>query len=139
MPKASKTPADDRRKAGVDALKKHEPTKDTILFSEEVKVGRLRFFKDTVARFEDPAMASYFDVCFNGTEFTDKEPAVVIGTDEINFDPNAPGETVDPHTVIGSGRHGIEQGTTVHQHLTGQPPGSDGTLEPHDADADTEA
>jgi hypothetical protein len=120
------------------ALAKHAGRKDTIEFGEEVRHGRLRFFKGTVVRFEDPAAAAFFDVAFNCTEFTDAEPVVTIGSDELNFDPEAPGETIDPHTIIGRGREGIEPGTTVVGHLNGEGATTDGTLQAHDSTAGAE-
>jgi hypothetical protein len=117
------------------ALAAHAGRKDTIKFTEEVRHGALRFFKGTVARFEEPAAAAYFDVAFNCTEFTDAEPNVTITKDELNLDPEAPGETIDPQTIIGRGREGIEPGTTVAGHLLGEGPAGDGTLEAHDSTA----
>jgi hypothetical protein len=134
-PASSKASSPAPHKVGHAALSKHAGTKDTIEFKEEIRVGTLRFFKFVVAKFEDPAMAAYFDVAFNGTEFTTSKPNVTIGADEINFDPDAPGQTVDPHTVIGRGRAGIEPGTTIYQHLTGKPGTGNAALEPHDSAA----
>jgi hypothetical protein len=126
-------------KFGQSVLAKHAGSKDMIEFTEEIRVGTFRFYKGVVAKFEDPAMAAYFDVCFNGTEFTTKEPNVTIGADEINFDPDAEGQTVDPHTVIGRGREGVEAGTTVVEHLTGRPGSGRAALEPHDSVAGSSA
>lgn len=122
-------------KFGQSVLAKHASSKDTILFNEEIRVGTFRFYEGMVVKFEDPAMAAYMDVCFNGTEFTTKKPNVTIGADELNFDPAAEGETVDPHTVIGTGREGVMPGTTAIEHLTGKPGAGRVALEPHDSGA----
>lgn len=124
---------------GRAALAKHAGNQDTIEFTGEARVGTLRFFEGTVAKFEDPAMAAYFDVSFNATEFTTKKPNVTITVDEINFDPEAPGQTVDPHTVVGRGREGVEAGATVYEHLTGKPGSGRAALEPHDSGAGSSA
>lgn len=117
-------------------LAAHADGRDTLKFSETILHGRIRFEAGSVVRFTDPAAAAYFDVAFNGTEFTDEGPTRrrTITNEEINFDPDDPSgnETIDPHTKIGDGREGVKAGTTVHQALTGEGPTADGALEPHD-------
>ena len=124
------------------ALESHAKKRDTIAFSEPVLHGRLRFGKGEVVRFHDPAVAAYFDIAFNGTELTDKEPTREIGPDLIDLDPdNEHTETVDPHTRIGNGRDGVGAGTTVHQVATGNPMAShgDAPLGVHDVNGASEA
>lgn len=136
---AAKAKAPEPHKVGQAVLAEHAGSKDTIEFTEEVRVGTFRFYQGLVVKFEDPAMAAYFDVSFNGTEFSDKKPNVTIGADEINFDPKAEGQTVDPHTIIGRGREGIEAGTSIYEHLTGKPGSGRVALEPHDSSAGASA
>jgi hypothetical protein len=117
------------------ALTEHADGRDTLEFSEPILHGRLRFGKGEVVKFEDPAAAAYFDVAFNGTNFTDKEPTRVVTDEEMNFDPDDPreNETIDPHTVIARGREGVEAGVTIHGHLTGETGPGEAPLEPHEA------
>lgn len=126
--------------AGQAVLARHAGKKDTIEFAETVLHGKMAFRQGEVVRFEDPSVAAYFDIAFNGTEFSTKEPTRTVGEDEINFDPEDPrqNETIDPLTRI-TGRAGIESGTTVHQHLSGGVGSGGKALEPHDADSGSEA
>lgn len=100
-------------------LADHAGAQDTIEFTAEVRSHGIRFFPGTVAKFEVPEVAAYFDVAFNCAAFTTKKANVTITADEINMDPDAPGATIDPDTVIGRGREGIEAGTSVAGHLNG--------------------
>lgn len=95
-----------------DRLEAHAAGRDTIAFSEPVLHGKLRFGKGEVVKFPDPRSAAYFDIAFNGTDFSDKKPTRELTAGEINFDPDADGETIDPQTVI-KGREGVADGTTV--------------------------
>lgn len=109
--------------AAITPLTSHAKKRDTIEFSEVILHDRLRFGKGEVVRFtgeHGAAAAAYFDVAFNGTEFSDKEPTREIGDDELNFDPKAPGATIDPNTVI-KGREGVTDGTSVLQVASGNP------------------
>jgi hypothetical protein len=124
-------------------LEKHAGSRDTILFTEEVKHGRLRFHKGMVVKFPSPALAAYFDVAFNGTELTDKKPTWELAEDELQLkteegqehDMETP-DVVDLDTVIGLGREGVTPGTTVFGHLNGDGPISSAELQPADADAE---
>ena len=118
-----KSQADDLREAAAG---------DTLEFSETILHGKLRFGKTEVVQFEDPAAAAYFDVAFNGTEYSDKEPTRVVTNEELNFDPDADGDTIDANTIIGIGREGVDPGTTVHQVITGEAGGGDATLKVDD-------
>lgn len=95
-----------------DRLEAHAAGRDTIAFSEPILHGKLRFGKGEVVKFPDPRVAAYFDIAFNGTDFSEKKPTRELTADEINFDPEADGETIDPQTVI-RGREGVADGTTV--------------------------
>lgn len=109
--------------SAVDALASHAGERDTLRFSEVILHGPFRFAKGEVVRFSDPAAAAFFDVAFNGTEFTTDEPDRVLTDEEINFDPDDPrgNATIDPHTRI-VGRDGVKDGSTVHQVVTGDAP-----------------
>ncbi len=112
--------ADRNKSTKLEALRSRAGRKDTIEFTETILHGRLRFDQGLIAKFEDPAAAAYFDVAFNGTQFTDKKPTRILSNAEINFDPDAGGETIDVDTVIGTGREGITPGTTVSQAVKGE-------------------
>jgi hypothetical protein len=117
-------------------LADHADSRDTIVFAEKILHGRIAFHKGEVVKFEDPAAAAYFDIAFNGTEFTDKKPTRTVTDEELNFEPDDPrgNETIDPHTVIGPGRLNVTPGTTVHQVASGNPDAGSGSapLEAHD-------
>jgi len=126
--------------AGHALLAKKDPKKDTIEFTEKVLHGRLAFHKGEVVKFEDPAAATYFDLAFNGTEYSDKEPTRELTNAEINFDPEDPSgnETIDPDTIIGVGREGVAPGTSVAQVADGNPMASHGDAPPKLAVRDVE-
>lgn len=128
-------------KSAPKALHDHAAGRDTLRFSELVLQGKLRFDKGMVVRFEDPAVAAYLDIAFNGTDFTDDEPTRTVGNDEINFDPDDPSgnDTIDPQTVIGNGRGGVTAGATVHKVAAGDASGSgDAPLNVHDVTVKSE-
>jgi hypothetical protein len=116
-----KVEASDPRRA---ALAKHAGSRNTLEFTEpKLLHGKIAFHKGDIVEFEDPAVAAFFDIAFNGTEFTDKKPTRFITNEDINFDPDDPrgNETIDPHTIIGHGREGVAAGTTAHQAAGGKP------------------
>lgn len=108
----------------LEALASHGGSKNVIEFSEPVLHGRLRFGKGEVVQFECAEAAGFFDVAFNGTEFSDKEPTRIVSADELNVDPDSDGETIDPDTTVAYGREGVVPGSTIAGHLLGLPPGS---------------
>lgn len=113
---------------GHAALRTKAGRKDTIEFTETVLHGKLRFDRGLIAKFEDPAAAAYFDIAFNGTRYSDKEPTRTLSNAEINFDEEAEGETIDPNTVIGVGREGVVPGATVLQVAKGEGIGGNAAL-----------
>lgn len=123
------------------ALAEHAAGRDTLIFDEPILHGRIRFGRFEVVKFEDPTAAAYFDIAFNGTQFTTDEPTRTVGDDELNFDPDDPreNETIDPHTVIARGREGIEAGVSIYGHLTGETGPGEASLEPHDAASGADA
>jgi hypothetical protein len=124
-------------KPKANPLAGHAKDRDTLEFSEPVLHGRIRFGKGEVVRFEDPAAAAYFDIGFNGTEFTDKEPTRTIGNDELNFDPDAEGETIDLETRI-NGRQDVKDGATITEAVKGLPASGTGALNVKDVVSRTE-
>lgn len=109
-----------------------------VKFGEAILHGRLRFGKGEVVEFETPEAAAYFDAAFNLTELTDAKATRVISAGELNMDPNAEGETIDPLTIIGNGREGVAEGTTIAQALSGSSGSRGASLRVADATATME-
>lgn len=119
----------------------HANGRTNIKFSESVRHGKMIFQPGEVIEFEDPAAAAYFDVAFNGTEFTTSAATRTVTVEDLNFDPDDPSgsETIDPGTIIGVGREGVNPGTTVHEAAAGLKSLGDGEakLKVDDARADS--
>jgi len=127
------------------ALASHAGSKDTLKFNEKIlHPGLEPFQKGEVVRFENPAAAAYFDIAFNGTDFTDEEPTRTVTNDMLDFNPEteeAGVATIDPETTVGFGREGTFPGMTVAGVARGdeRPSNPEPTLEVNDVHATVEA
>ena len=61
--------------------------KDTVVFNGETKQSGLRFPPATPIRFEGEGHADFF-VLAGWADYSDEEPKMIIGADEIEVDPD---------------------------------------------------
>lgn len=77
-------------------------TRDTVKFNEVYLHPGFRFAKGEVVQFGDPDCAGFF-ARTPSADFCDEGASRTVSEDELNFDPDAPGETIDRDTIFGSG------------------------------------